>query len=351
MNPYEASTPKTSNLTFLAGTEEGVFQCNRRNGRWETHSLNLNLQDDCVESMIQDRQRIFAGTKKSGVWASSDGGLTWNQENRGLQERHVRKLALYLDGTDRVLVGTEPAAIYVGELGSKEWRECREVADLREHFGWELPYSPEEGCVRDFAMGAERVYAAVEVGGILFSPDAGGHWELVEGALGHPASPKNPEPFVHPDVHAVRLAPHDPGCLFAATGRGLFESVDGGTNWEQRTEGYCRDVWIDSQDRAHWLLGSAEGVEQNGDIFETLDSGKSWKVHSEGLGCPWPQDMVDEFYEIGPDLLIRSARGNLYAHENAKGLWTPILRHLPPVRCVTFSEEAKIKNQKGGRRC
>jgi len=88
--------------------------------------------------------------------------------------------------SDDEFVGTEPAAIFVSHNGARSWRECPEVAQLRDEHGWMLPYSPEAGCVRGFTFHGKRAYAAVEVGGALRSDDGGETWWLAEGSDGNP---------------------------------------------------------------------------------------------------------------------------------------------------------------------
>src|SRR5512146_3478587 len=90
------------------------------------------------------------------------------------------------DQPGSVLVGTEPAAIFRSHDLGITWQGCPEVAELRDHFGWSLPYSPEAGCVRGFALHGSRAYAAVEVGGVLASDNGGQSWQLVSGSDGRP---------------------------------------------------------------------------------------------------------------------------------------------------------------------
>jgi hypothetical protein len=57
------------------------------------------------------------------------------------------------------------------------------IGKLRDVIGWFLPYSPKAGCVPGFAIGKSdnhrgRIYAAVEVGGVLISDVRGKTWEL-----------------------------------------------------------------------------------------------------------------------------------------------------------------------------
>ena len=79
--------------------------------------------------------------------------------------------------------GTEPAAIFVSHNGALSWRECPEVARLRDEHGWMLPYSPQAGCVRGFTLHGTRAYAAVEVGGALRSDDGGTTWQVTSDGL------------------------------------------------------------------------------------------------------------------------------------------------------------------------
>ena len=70
--------------------------------------------------------------------------------------------------------------------GARTWQEATEVARLRDRHNWYLPYSPAAGCVRGFAFHGDRLFAAVEVGGVLRSDDGGAHWDLAPGSDGMP---------------------------------------------------------------------------------------------------------------------------------------------------------------------
>ena len=68
----------------------------------------------------------------------------------------------------------------------------------------------ESGCVRGFAVHGNRLYAAVEVGGLLRSDDAGKTWGLVAGSNGRPQFGRPPAKQIHPDVHSVAVHPSSP---------------------------------------------------------------------------------------------------------------------------------------------
>ena len=120
---------------------------------------------------------------------------------------------------------------------SPRWTESSGVTEMRDEHGWFLPYSPEAGCVRGFASAGERVYAAVEVGGLLRSDDGGGGWRLAGGSDGVPTFGEPASGAIHPDVHSVHVHPSSADHVLAATAGGLYVSTDGGDRWERRNAG------------------------------------------------------------------------------------------------------------------
>jgi hypothetical protein len=140
-------------------------------------------------------------------------------------------MAFSPDNSSLVLAGTEPANIFISRDSGNSWHACPEVAGLRDKFKWSLPYSPEAGCVRDFAFNGSRGYAAVEVGGVLVSDDNGETWRLAEGSDGKPDLEGPPEPLIYPDVHSLEVHPSSPDLVSAPTGGGF--TVQG---WRQNLE-------------------------------------------------------------------------------------------------------------------
>jgi photosystem II stability/assembly factor-like uncharacterized protein len=297
------------------------------------------LIDQHVTSLIAREGVILAGTR-SGVFRSDDVGHTWYAASTGLTHPHVRWLAYHPDISDREFAGTEPASIFVSHDGAHTWRQCPEVAALRDQHGWMLPYSPEAGCVRGFAFHRDRVYAAVEVGGVLRSDDGGQTWRLAEGSDGKPDLDGPPEPFVYPDLHSIEVHSSSPDFVFAPTGGGFYRSRDGGRIWELLYDCYCRAVWIDPLNLDHVILGPADNVEHNGRIEETNDSGRTWHAASRGLRVPWPRHMVERFIQIDDELWAVLSNGELLVAPLETLQWRPVLSDVKNINAVTTSPDA-----------
>jgi photosystem II stability/assembly factor-like uncharacterized protein len=253
--------------------------------------------------------------------------------------RRVRWLAAPARGLAFVFAGTQPAGIFVSRDGGETWIACPEVGELRDAHGWYLPYAPDAGCVRGFAIhGSDafgaRAFAAVEVGGVLYTTDSGDTWQLVDGSDGNPDMYRPNGTGIHPDVHSISAHPSSPELVTAPTGGGLYRSENGGATWRCLYPCYCRAAWVDPTDPAHILLGPADGVSKNGRIEVSTDGGKTWQAASEGLDVPWPSHMVERFAQAQDQVLAVLSNGKVLASSLQTWHWQPILPDAGRVRSV-----------------
>ena len=324
-----------SNRLYMA-TANGVFIGLRKDGKWRQIEGALNGQ--FVTSVAACKDLVLAGTK-DGIWRSVDAGKNWTEADTHLSIRHVRWLACPAAGGTFALAGTEPAAIFVSRDGADTWTACPEVAELRDKHGWFLPYSPEAGCVRGFApfgFGAEmaRVFAAVEVGGVLISNNSGNNWQLVEGSDGNPDMDRALGTLIHPDVHSISVHPSSPDLVTAPTGGGLYRSDDCGGTWNCLYTCYCRAVWVNPDDPQHLIFGPADGVSHNGRIEESHDGGQTWHLASKGMQVPWPQHMVERFLQVNEELLAVLSNGELWSTRLEAIEWHHILPDIKEITAI-----------------
>lgn len=306
---------------MILATSQGVVICERKPGEWSI--TGGGLLEKKVTSVTVQHGVILVGTDE-GIYRSDDVGESWTEASKGLSFRHVRWLAYHPDIADLTFAGTEPASIFISGDGGKRWRECSEVGELRQRFGWFLPYSPEAGCVRGFAIHGARVYAAVEVGGVLVSDNTGESWGLARGSRGD-TDLFVPDPYIHPDVHSIEVHPDTADLVYAPTGGGFYRSMDGGATWRALYRCYCRAVWINPRDADHIILGPADGVDRNGRIEESQDGGRTWTPAASGLGVSWQNTMVERFYQVGDDLMAILSNGDLLVASLASLTWKRFL--------------------------
>lgn len=318
--------------TLLLATSHGLIVCQRGEDVWR--EIRRGLTNQHVTSVIARAGVILAGTRE-GVYRSDDMGETWRQSNQGLSVRHIRWLAYHPDHSDFELAGMEPAAIFVSRDGAQTWRECPEVAQLREVHGWRLPYSPAAGCVRGFAIKGSHAYAAVEDGCVLASEDGGESWRLAEGSRGDPDHAPQ-EGYIHSDLHSIAVHPASPLLVYAPTGGGFYRSMDGGKTWDLRySRCYSRAVWVDAEDSEHMILGPADGVDRNGRIEESHDGGHTWQPASQNLDTPWHNHMVERFERVGEDLFAVLSNGELLVAPLSTLSWQGVLPDILGVNAVT----------------
>lgn len=321
------------NTCLVLATDSGITLCEHRGDTWRRVADTLVGRQ--ATSVISHRGAILVGTT-AGIFHSDDGGRSWQERSDGLGTRHVRWMVFDPARSGRAFAGTEPAGIFVSDNEALTWRGCAEVEALRDRFQWFLPYSPEAGCVRGFAFHGDRVYAAVEVGGVLRSDDAGETWRLADGSTGEPLFDIPPAPLVHADVHSVVSHPRSADGVFAVTAEGLYRSNDGGATWTVSHAGsYCRAAWVDPADPDHIVLSPADSVaRKNGRIEESHDGGSTWRLASEGLDLPWPDRMAERFIPVGDELFAVTNDGCFYVAPVGSLRWQRILPEIEGVRAV-----------------
>ena len=248
---------------------------------------------------------ILAGSYGNGLYRSEDGGATWSRADEGLTASAFRCLGPDPLNPGALLAGTEPARLFQSYDGGQTWRELTGITRIEGHERWFLPYSPRAGAVRNVYAPPDRsgrLFASVEVGGLLRSDDGGETWVC--------------EPVLEDeDIHHITGHPDDPDLLYASLGYaslthrgrddeprrfgGIARSRDGGRTWRKLETDYTRATIIPPSRPELVLAGPAPRVGREGRIVVSADGGDSWAPASDGIETPMP-DMV-ELFVAAPD--------------------------------------------------
>jgi photosystem II stability/assembly factor-like uncharacterized protein len=318
---------------ILVASGAGLFIANQKND--ELQIIRHTLQNQPLTSVAATKTIIVVGGP-NGMMRSADQGQSWQSIN--IDPKHIRWLGSPESQDELILAGTEPAGIIVSRDGGHRWNQSPDVFRLRDAHGWFLPYSPEAGCVRGFAFAESvhgaRIYAAVEVGGVLISTNMGKSWQLADGSDGVPDFSRDLGTMIHPDVHSICAHPQSNQIVTAPTGGGLFRSHDAGRSWINIYTCYIRAAWVDPADPEHIIAGPAEYVSRNGRIEESMDGGQSWQNSAHGLQTPWPRHMVERFFQADGQLYAVLSNGELLQRSLQGKNWRRVLEQISSAAAV-----------------
>jgi photosystem II stability/assembly factor-like uncharacterized protein len=264
------------------GTTAGIALVEEQGAEFRVKGQTLPGQDVVVLAHdLSDQAVIFAGTYGEGLFRSLDAGAHWDRIS--LPAEYVRAAEFAPHNPSLLYVGTEPANLYRSNDRGNSWEDLgvRRVPGAKE---WSLPYSPRSGALRSIAFHSEHpemIYGAVEQGGLLKSMDEGAEWSITEDGLDK-------------DVHWLSVYPGDFRIVFAATGGGLFLTLDAGASWQRLFEHYTRAVLVHPKESMFVFAGPAADVGEGGRILISRDRGLTWERTEGEMDFPLP-DMVEQF--------------------------------------------------------
>ncbi|NLC57306.1 MAG: hypothetical protein GX774_10750 [Armatimonadetes bacterium] len=241
-----------------------------------------------------DPRVLFAGT---GEWASNhgdvcrseDGGFTWKVVGRpesGLPDGQTRFLVVDRDsppGARRVYVSVEGSGVYASEDGGETWQARSEglpgkaIRGLAQH-----PRDPK-------TLFALLAADGKEPGGLYRSDDRAHIWRRVSGEM------------AWPDAKSLAIAPSDPQRLYVAAREhlrdgklspgGVFASRDGGATWERVLDDhFVEAVAVDPND-ADLLYAGGNDHPFHDDalglgVMRSRDGGRTWEsLNTPELTC------------------------------------------------------------------
>ena len=242
----------------------------------------------CMSVDPANPEKIYAGSEHSGLFYTDNAGARWKRAEPNTPKMMLFS-ALALNGG--VMVGTIPSAVYRSKNGGWE-----ELAGVRANSaGANFPPSPElQSRTRYITydpVAPARLYAGIEVGGMLLSDDSGYSWK-----------PAN-EGLTDMDIHEVLASKANPGMVYLACGEACFRSLDRAGHWEDvspKTHDYGTAVAEDKTGTVY--VGAAQGrpnlwIREEGAkaaIFRSGDKGASWEKITDNLKggvmhmCPAP---------------------------------------------------------------
>lgn len=351
------------------GTERGLeILSQQHGGGWQ---LDRTVLDQCEISAVTRRAadgRLFVATRQAGLFAVDPASGVCVAVGEGVLPAGLRCVAIAPGASDVMFVGCEPAAIFKSVDGGVTWQECQAVKEMARARNWRY-HIPQIPChVRQILVDQRsplRVYAAVQIGGVILSDDGGHTWTDVTDSL-------------DPDVHAIAQDRADPDVLFASTGGGgpmdgphpplppsgfaFYRSNDAGKTWRAISASLAErqhavPLHLYPKDDLTLVAAAARGTPPDWRRAEGADAvllvspdrGETWSRVGEGLPASFPimVDAIDT--EAGVDgrtyigvggegtkvLPPEMRRGSVYYADRLEGPWSKLPRDFPVVYTVT----------------
>lgn len=219
---------------------------------WSTdadEAPTVRLEDRAFETVAASDGHVFVGTFDEGLLRSRD-GEDWTVV---LPDSAVTAVEVEPHDPDTVYAGTEPSHVYRSTDAGETWVECDAFQDLESREYWRFPPRPETHHVRWLERDPThegRLYAAIEAGALVRSPDRGETW-------------KDRVPTGPYDTHGMATHPDRPDEAWVAAGDGYAHTTDGGDTWDWPETGldrtYCWSVALDQADPDTVVLSAASG--------------------------------------------------------------------------------------------
>ena len=272
-------------------------------------------------------QLAYLAAYESGVYRTDDGGVTW-QHLDAYPSDYAHSVLPDPGDPGVVYVGSEPATVFRSNDGGDSWQECRGFRAVPEATEWGFHSPTRDSHVRDLRSAPNdpaRLYAGIEVGGMVRSDDAGATWSQLPG--------------LDDDIHCVNLSAHRPDSIYVATARAPYRSDDGGASWQLINAGldrrYTLHIAAAPDDADLVLVTVSENARRgNPQFYRSADAGRSWQL-VEGLGQgEHPQQMVVAFEwdPQDPSRVYAGTDGGELFRSADRGLtWQPLPVRLPTV--------------------
>ncbi len=244
---------------------------------------------------------LYAGTKPANLLTSTDGGLTWARVE-GLTDHPssdswqpgAAGLVLHTIVADpqnakKLWVGISAAGVFATEDGGETWERRNRLSNAEACAHHDHPAAPRDGetghCVHNMlrAPGGTDLLYQQNHHGVWRSPDGGRSWEDITAGL--------PSTFGFP----IRVHPRDPRTIWTLPLNGdtigrfppdaaaaVWRSRDGGNSWQALREGLPQKSCFftvlrqamagDTQDPAGVYFGT-----NSGSVFASTDEGDTWE--------------------------------------------------------------------------
>ena len=267
---------------------------------WRDEELPFTDAISQVWSLDHRHGVLHAGTKPARLLRSKDGGQSWSEVsglrahpssgswNPGAAGLVLHSIAADPARPEKLWIGISAAGVFATEDGGESWERRNRLSNAEAHRRHDHPAAAQGGetghCVHNLrrAPGTEELLYQQNHHGVWRSADGGRSWEDITEGL--------PSTFGFP----IQVHPRDPGTVWVLPLNGdmagrfppdaaaaVWRTRDGGESWQALRDGLPQKNCFftvlrqamagDARDPAGVYFGT-----NSGSVFASLDEGESW---------------------------------------------------------------------------
>lgn len=224
---YALAIATANNNIVYAGTDKsGVFKTTDGGISWTAIGL-MNMKVSSLAVDPTDSQTVYAAIEWGGVYKTTNGGASWTAMNLSSTNSNVCSLAIAPSNSQIVYAGITYGGVYKTTDGGMSWSQTS------------MTVTP-QSLVIDLTN-SNIVYAGTEGTGVLKTTDGGASWTKMNNGLGCLTSSNGEQNFY---VYSLAIDPTDSQSVYAVAtpdtvgNYQIYKTTDGGVSWMQISNGF-----------------------------------------------------------------------------------------------------------------
>jgi hypothetical protein len=348
-------------VTLFVGTDKGLFVVRRAGATWRIDGPQLPGQSVLHVAVTPGRPRQLHAAALHAVWGahvfrSDDEGATWEgldsapHHPRGRHATALRAIwgLAWTPDASRLYAGIDPPGLFASDDGGASWQD---VTGLNEHptrGAWE----PSRGIFAAHSICIDpadpmRLVVAISAGGAYRSEDGGRNFSPANAGV---RAENRPERYPEAGHNVHRIVMHGPtGRLYRQCYNGTYRSDDWAASWTEITDGLPSDFGYaiscdpNDPDTVFQIPESSADLRTTVDaklrVFRSRDAGASWESASAGLPAEHVyvtvlREAMDTDQCAPCGVFLGTSTGHLFASLDGGGRWKQAAAFLPRILCI-----------------
>ncbi|NNF28758.1 MAG: glycosyl hydrolase [Gemmatimonadetes bacterium] len=300
--------------------DRGVYRSTNGGQDWEkvlyideysgATDLVVNASDpDIVYAATYQRQRtpwgFNGGGPGSGIYRSTDGGVTWSELTNGIPPGDKGRIGLAISATNPSVLNAlieheSESGVYRTEDGGDRWEKVNDQ-NIRPMYYSHIHIDPTD---------ENRVYTLATTSHV--SHDGGRNFQVI-------ADRPTYDIGVHADHHGLWIDPDDPEHFYLAGDAGLHETYDMGVTFRRINNlpiGQFYGIGVDNRD-PYWIYG---GMQDN-HSWMGPSATRSWEgiIEDEWRQIGYGDGMYQQVDPDGRTIYVNAQNGNWTRFDNKTG--------------------------------